>query len=135
MLVIAITLPYLPKFETDETENKKPALAGFCVINGKIRELNTTLKNLPEIQRQYLQLSREVEVKQQLYTNLVNSYQQLRIAKAGEIGNVHVIDTALEPIDVIKQKQPLILFLTFCFGTFLNSGGIIPQYVPFWSER
>ncbi len=94
--------------------------AQLRVINGKIRELNTTLKNLPEIQRQYLQLSREVEVKQQLYTNLVNSYQQLRIAKAGEIGNVHVIDTALEPIDVIKQKQPLILFLTFCFGTFLG---------------
>ncbi|ATO19191.1 tyrosine protein kinase [Acinetobacter sp. LoGeW2-3] len=94
--------------------------AQLRVISGKIRELNTTLKNLPEIQRQYLQLSRDVEVKQQLYTNLVNSYQQLRIAKAGEIGNVHIIDTALEPIDQVKQQQPLILFLMFCFGTFLG---------------
>ncbi len=94
--------------------------AQLRVVNGKIRELNSTLKNIPEIQRQYLQLSRDVEVKQQLYTNLVNSYQQLRVAKAGESGNVHIIDTALEPVDQIQQKQPLILFLTFCFGIFLG---------------
>lgn len=94
--------------------------AQLRVINSKIRNLNTTLKNLPEIQRQYLQLSRDVEVKQQLYTNLVNSYQQLRIAKAGEVSNVHIIDTALEPVDQIKQQQPLILFLTLCFGIFLG---------------
>jgi len=94
--------------------------AQLRVINGKIRELNTTLKNIPEIQRQYLQLSREVEVKQQLYTNLVNSYQQLRVAKAGEIGNVHIIDTALEPIDQVQQKTTVILFLAFWFGIFVG---------------
>ena len=94
--------------------------AQLRVINGKIGELNTALKNVPEIQRQFLQLSRDVEVKQQLYTNLVNSYQQLRIAKAGEIGNVHIIDTALEPIDQMQQKTPLILFLAFWFGIFLG---------------
>ncbi len=110
--------------------------AQLRVINGKIRELNTTLKNIPEIQRQYLQLSREVEVKQQLYTNLVNSYQQLRVAKAGEIGNVHIIDTALEPIDQVQQKTPLILFLRLLVRYFCgNLGGIIPQYAAFWCER
>ncbi|WP_407305249.1 polysaccharide biosynthesis tyrosine autokinase [Acinetobacter sp.] len=94
--------------------------AQLRVISGKIRELNNILKNLPELQRQYLQLSRDVEVKQQLYTSLVNSYQQLRIAKAGEIGNVLIIDTALEPIEPIKPKKPLILVLALLCGVFLG---------------
>jgi tyrosine-protein kinase Etk/Wzc len=94
--------------------------AQLRVINGKIRELNTTLKNIPEIQRQYLQLSRDVEVKQQLYTNLVNSYQQLRIVKAGEIGNVHIIDTAIEPIKQIKPHKSQVLVLAFLFGIALG---------------
>lgn len=94
--------------------------AQLSVINRKIRELNSTLMYLPELQRQYLQLSREVEVKQQLYTSLVNSYQQLRVAKAGEIGNVRIIDNAVEPIDPIKPKRPLILFLALLFGAFFG---------------
>src|SRR5690606_7550071 len=40
--------------------------------------------------------------------------------KAGEIGNVHIIDTALEPIDQVQQKTPLILFLAFWFGIFVG---------------
>ena len=55
--------------------------AQLGAINKRIAELDGTLKRLPELQRQYLQLFREVEVKQQLYTGLLNSYQQLRIAK------------------------------------------------------
>ena len=72
--------------------------AQLGAINKKIGELNETLKQLPDLQRRYLQLYREVEVKTQLYTALLNSYQQLRIAKAGEIGNVRVVDTAVEPL-------------------------------------
>ncbi|WP_416392745.1 Wzz/FepE/Etk N-terminal domain-containing protein, partial [Acinetobacter baumannii] len=70
----------------------------LAAINKQIGELNSTLKQLPDVQRQYLQLYREVEVKTQLYTALLNSYQQLRIAKAGEIGNVRIVDTAVEPV-------------------------------------
>lgn len=77
----------------------------LAAINKQIGELNSTLKQLPDVQRQYLQLYREVEVKTQLYTALLNSYQQLRIAKAGEIGNVRIVDTAVEPVEPIKPKS------------------------------
>lgn len=79
--------------------------AQLGAINKKIGELNNTLKQLPDLQRRYLQLYREVEVKTQLYTALLNSYQQLRIAKAGEIGNVRIVDTAVLPIEPIKPKK------------------------------
>ncbi|WP_411689122.1 polysaccharide biosynthesis tyrosine autokinase [Acinetobacter indicus] len=95
--------------------------AQLGAINKRIAELDGTLKRLPELQRQYLQLFREVEVKQQLYTGLLNSYQQLRIAKAGEIGNVRIVDTAVEPIDPIKPKKLLILILSIFLGGFLGT--------------
>ncbi|ENU64144.1 polysaccharide biosynthesis tyrosine autokinase [Acinetobacter lwoffii] len=95
--------------------------AQLGAINSKIAELDGTLRRLPELQRQYLQLFREVEVKQQLYTGLLNSYQQLRIAKAGEIGNVRIVDTAVAPIEPIKPKKLQILILSIFLGAFLGT--------------
>jgi len=105
--------------------NEHPAMreinAQITAINKQIGDLNSTLKQLPDIQRQYLQLYREVEVKTQLYTALLNSYQQLRIAKAGEIGNVRIVDTAVEPVEPIKPKKLQVLILAIFFGGFLGT--------------
>lgn len=95
--------------------------AQVAAINQRIAALNGTLKRLPELQRQYLQLFREIEVKQQLYTGLLNSYQQLQISKAGEIGNVRIIDTAVEPIKPIAPKKLQILVLALFLGAFLGT--------------
>lgn len=95
--------------------------AQLAAINKRINQLEGTLKQLPDLQRRYLQLFREVEVKQQLYTALLNSYQQLRIAKAGEIGNVRVVDTAVEPLEPIKPKKLQILILSIFLGGFLGT--------------
>lgn len=95
--------------------------AQLGAINKKIGELNGTLKQLPDLQRRYLQLYREVEVKTQLYTALLNSYQQLRIAKAGEIGNVRIVDTAVLPIEPIKPQKLQILILAIFLGGFLGT--------------
>lgn len=96
-------------------------------VNAQLQEiqerqngLNNDLKRLPEIQRQYLQLFRDVEVNTQLYTTLLNNYQQLRIAKAGEIGNIRVIDYAVEPIQPIKPKKLQILVLSVFLGGFFG---------------
>jgi tyrosine-protein kinase Etk/Wzc len=95
--------------------------AQLAAINKRIGELNSTLKQLPDLQRRYLQLYREVEVKTQLYTALLNSYQQLRIAKAGEIGNVRIVDTAVLPLEPIKPKKLQILILAIFLGAFLGT--------------
>lgn len=93
----------------------------LAAINKQIGELNSTLKQLPDVQRQYLQLYREVEVKTQLYTALLNSYQQLLIAKAGEIGNVRIVDTAVEPVEPIKPRKLLVLILSVFVGGFIGT--------------
>ncbi len=106
---------------TNEHPVMQQMQAQLGAINSKITELNSTLKQLPDLQRRYLQLYREVEVKQQLYTALLNSYQQLRIAKAGEIGNVRIVDTAVEPLQPIAPKKLQILILSIFLGGFLGT--------------
>lgn len=105
--------------------NEHPMLqevnAQIKAIDQKIGELNSTLKRLPDTQRRYLQLYREVEVKNQLYTNLLNTYQTLNVAKAGEIGNVRIIDTAVEPITPIKPRNMIIWVLALLLGGFLGT--------------
>lgn len=95
--------------------------AQIASLDKQITRLNGTLKQLPDLQRQSLQLYRDVEVKTQLYTTLLNSYQQLRIAKAGEIGNVRIVDTAIEPVEPIKPKKLQILILAIFLGGFLGT--------------
>jgi tyrosine-protein kinase Etk/Wzc len=94
--------------------------AQLSAINSKITELNATLKRLPEVQRQYLQYYRDVEVKTQLYTNLLNTYQTMDVAKAGEIGNVRIVDTALQPVEPIKPRKLIILALSIIVGGFVG---------------
>lgn len=56
-------------------------------------EKNVTV--LPDTQQEILRLAREVEVNTALYTNLVNTAQQLRVSKAGTVGDVRIIDSAV----------------------------------------
>lgn len=106
---------------TEEHPVMEQMNAQLGAINSKIAALGNTLKQLPDLQRRYLQLYREVEVKQQLYTGLLNTYQQLRIAKAGEIGNVRIVDTAVESIEPIKPKKLQIIILSIFLGGFLGT--------------
>lgn len=90
-------------------------------LNQNISNLNATLKSLPDTQRKYVQLQRNVEVQTQLYNNLLNSFQQLRVAKAGEIGNVRIIDNAVLPKDPIKPLKFQVLALAIFMGFFLGT--------------
>ncbi len=94
--------------------------AQIAEINKKIADLNNRLTQLPETQRLYLQLYRDVKVNTELYTSLLNSYQQLKIANAGEIGNVRIIDTAVEPVKPIKPNKLIILALSILAGGFIG---------------
>ncbi|EPG35420.1 polysaccharide biosynthesis tyrosine autokinase [Acinetobacter colistiniresistens] len=89
-------------------------------LNKKIADLNNRLTQLPETQRLYLQLYRDVKVNTELYTSLLNSYQQLKIANAGEIGNVRIIDTAVEPVKPIKPQKLIVLILSIFVGGFIG---------------
>jgi len=75
---------------------------------------------LPEVQREYLRLRRDVEVNQALYTSLLNGAQQLKVAKAGTVGNVAIVDYAQQPKRPFKPKKGQVLALAILAGIFLG---------------
>lgn len=75
---------------------------------------------LPEVQREYLRLRRDVEVNQALYTSLLNGAQQLKVAKAGTVGNVAIVDYAQQPKRPFKPKKGQVLVLAILAGILLG---------------
>lgn len=94
--------------------------AQIGLFNKKINELNDTLKRLPNTQSQYLQYYRDVQVQTQMYTNLLGTYQSLSLAKAGETGNLRVLDYPVEPTKPIKPRKLIILILSILVGGFIG---------------
>lgn len=78
--------------------------------------LNARVKGLPRIQKEMLGLSRDVKVNSQLYVSLLNSVQEQRVAAAGTIGNVRIVDYAVVPEKPSWPKPSLVLAIAAVFG-------------------
>lgn len=88
------------------------------------RELASTsrdVKDLPETQQEVLKLTSEVELNKVLYTNMLNSVQQLRLVSAGEVGSVRIVDFAEQTTKPVKPKKKLILAIFFFLGILLGA--------------
>ena len=83
---------------------------------GERERLNKQVQKLPKTQREVLRITRDVEVNQQIYIQLLNKTQELNILKAGTVGNVRIIDSAQAYTSAVKPKKPLIVILSTFFG-------------------
>src|SRR3546814_9743859 len=81
----------------------------IAAVKKEIAELSKKISTLPDLEQQLLTLMQDVKVNGELYVNLLNSAQQLRLVKEGKIGNVRVVDTAVVPGQPIKPQKALIL--------------------------
>jgi tyrosine-protein kinase Etk/Wzc len=64
-------------------------------IERDLQELNARVNELPAAQQEVLRRTREVEVTQAIYVNILNKVQELEVARAGTIGNIRIIDSAV----------------------------------------
>lgn len=80
------------------------------------KELDGRVVSMPDIQRQYLQLYRDVQVNTVIYTTLLNSYEQLKVLKAGKTATVRILDQAEKSSQPIKPKKALVLLLALVLG-------------------
>ncbi|SAK72803.1 polysaccharide biosynthesis tyrosine autokinase [Caballeronia ptereochthonis] len=71
---------------------------------------------LPSVQQDAVRLLRDVKVSNDLYTNLLDSTQQLRVLKAGQLGNVRTVDYAVIPEKPVAPKKALTIALSLVFG-------------------
>lgn len=88
-------------------------------INGLARELQAIekqLKTLPDSEQALVRLTREVRVGTELYTAMLNSTQQLRLLKAGKIGNIHVVDSADVEERPVRPRRLLVALGSLLLG-------------------
>ena len=88
-------------------------------------ELNERVNQLPAEQQEVVRLTRDVEVTQAIYVNVLNKAQELKLARAGTVGNVRIIDEALVSSGPIEPKKPLIVVLATLLGGLLAVGLVL----------
>ena len=74
-------------------------------LHRELAKLKSKAEKLPLTQQEVLRLQEEVQVNNALYTSMLNKIQQLRVVRAGEVGNVRIVDFAQVEIKPSKPKK------------------------------
>jgi len=98
-------------------------------IESELNKVEGSVKRLPDLEQQLLSLTRNVQVNSEMYVNLLNSAQQLRLIKEGKVGNVRIVDNAVTPEFPVKPKRLLIIILGGFIGVLL---GVILAMIRKW---
>ncbi|MHA3738725.1 polysaccharide biosynthesis tyrosine autokinase [Pseudomonas sp. Eth.TT006] len=102
-----------------------PAYRALMSQIGELTQQQKTLEgkvgDLPATQQELLNLTRDVEVASQIYTQLLNKSQELDIVRAGAVGNVRLIDPAdVDLSSPVKPKKALIVLIATFLGAFVG---------------
>ena len=74
-------------------------------LRKELAKLKVKAEKMPLTQQEVMRLQEEVQVNNALYTTMLNNIQQLRVVRAGEVGNVRVVDFAQVEIKPSKPKK------------------------------
>lgn len=88
----------------------------LAVLNDRKNEIDNTIAGLPEIQREFLQLSADSTINREIYLTLLKNYEQLKIVKAGQIGFARIIDLPISTYRAIAPKKLQIMILAMLLG-------------------
>lgn len=91
--------------------------------------VNQQIQKLPVTQQELLGLMRNVEVASAVYVQLLNKREELKVARAGTIGDVRILDPAEVMLAPIKPRKAQIMLFTVFIGVFL---GIVLAFVRAW---
>lgn len=101
---------------TDINPRIKTIDSQIGAIESELGTLNARVSGMPTTQRDALRLERDVRVNGELYKSLLNSALQLRLVKEGKVGNVRLLDQAVQPKKPIKPQKSLIVALALVLG-------------------
>ncbi len=84
------------------------------------KQFDGDVNKLPDTQQKVLRLARDVEVSTTLYTDLLNTAQQLKVSKAGTVGDVRIIDAAAASKRPVGLPPPVIVAIAAFFGLLVS---------------
>jgi len=80
-------------------------------LSADLEESSSTLKAIPERTIEQMRLMRDVQTKQGLFTMLASRTEEARLAAAGAIPDINVLDTAVAPLGPTTTTGPQIIIL------------------------
>ena len=75
-------------------------------LTGDVNRIGNNIKQLPDLEQDVVRLVRDVRVNTELYTALLNNTQQLKLIRAGKVGNVRILDAAVQPDSRCGPRPP-----------------------------
>lgn len=95
-------------------------------------KLRGEVEALPETQKEVLNLTRDLELAQQIYTELLTRAQEVRVLKASTVGNVRIIDKAEASIAAVAPKKSMVLALGLILGGMI---GVMIALLRAWLRK
>ncbi|MFK7861271.1 MAG: GNVR domain-containing protein [Granulosicoccus sp.] len=77
------------------------------VLNNKINQIRGTIVSAPDTERQMTVLQDELDTKRDLFIEMSETLQKLRLANVGNVGEVQIIDGALAPRKPVSPNKLL----------------------------
>lgn len=93
----------------------------LSVLNARKQQIDNTINALPEVQREFLTLSEDVNIDREIYLTILKNYEQLKIVKAGEVSDARIIDLPINTNRTITPKKQLIMMLASLAGSLLGA--------------
>lgn len=90
------------------------------VLNRRKQNIDDTIEGLPEIQREFLQLSEDTAINREIYLTLLKNYEQLKVVRAGQIGYARIIDLPINTFNAIAPNKPQIWVLATLLSTMIG---------------
>ncbi|MEB4674603.1 tyrosine-protein kinase Wzc [Enterobacteriaceae bacterium G50] len=87
--------------------------------------LSKRVTAMPKTQQEIVRLTRDVESGQQVYMQLLNKQQELKITEASTVGDVRIVDPAIAQPGVVKPKKALIILGSLILGLMLSIVGVL----------
>ncbi|UYG06330.1 polysaccharide biosynthesis tyrosine autokinase [Halomonas sp. M4R1S46] len=92
-------------------------------------ELESRITDLPETQQKILRLERAARVNQEIYVQLLNKQQEMRLVQAGTVGNVRILDTAVVQPSPIAPRSSLIMAISLLMGLLVAIAIVMARYL------
>lgn len=87
--------------------------------------LNGRVTQMPKTQQEIVRLTRDVESGQQVYMQLLNKQQELKITEASTVGDVRIVDSAITQPGIVKPQKALIVLGSIILGLILSIVGVL----------
>jgi capsular exopolysaccharide synthesis family protein len=100
----------------------RSAQSAATTLQHQNQDFNNKIRSVPKIQREYINIKRQQDIKQTLYLYLLQKREEAAITEAANVSNSRIVDPAHTGIVPIAPKRQLIYLAAFLLGLALPGG-------------